>query len=160
MEPLFRRSSARMGVYAGVTAGGFVIDESWRENDGLVNTVSAMAPLGAPSTVFDPDTAAPGIWQILPTCHGDHMSLQGGMMKRNDIRPFYLKLPEAEHSTAGKRMISRLCFFLYPAVSPRIDGLQRRDVPALLFPLPFRSRPAGSARSRLPASFTEPPGGL
>ena len=47
MEPMFRRSSAQMGAYTGKTAGGFVIDKSWQENDGLVNTVSAMAPLGA-----------------------------------------------------------------------------------------------------------------
>ena len=92
MEPMFRRSSARMGVYTGVTAGGFVLDERWRENDGLVNTVSAMAPMGAPSKAFDPEAVTPGIWQILPTCPGDHMSLQGGMMKRNNIRPFYLEL--------------------------------------------------------------------
>ena len=92
MEPMFRRSSARMGAYTGMTKGGIAIDESWRENDGLVNTVSAMAPMGAPSTVFDPDAVAPGIWQILPTYPGDHMSLQGGMMKRNNIRPFYLEL--------------------------------------------------------------------
>ena len=92
MEPMFRRSSAQMGVYTGVTAGGFVLDESWRENDGLVNTVSAMAPMGAPSKAFDPKAVTPGIWQILPTYPGDHMSLQGGMMKRNNIRPFYLEL--------------------------------------------------------------------
>ena len=92
MEPMFRRSSARMGAYTGVTAGGFVLGESWRENDGLVNTVSAMAPMGAPSKAFDPDAVTPGIWQILPTYPGDHMSLQGGMMKRNNIRPFYLEL--------------------------------------------------------------------
>ena len=94
MEPMFRRSSARMGAYTGVTAGGFVLDERWRENDGLVNTVSAMAPLGAPSKAFDPDAVTPGIWQILPTYPGDHMSLQGGMLKRNNIRPFYLELLE------------------------------------------------------------------
>lgn len=94
MEPMFRRSSARMGVYTGVTKGGFVLDESWRENDGLVNTVSAMAPMGAPSKAFDPEAVTPGIWQILPTYPGDHMSLQGGMMKRNNIRPFYLELLE------------------------------------------------------------------
>ena len=94
MEPMFRRSSAQMGAYTGATASGFVIDESWQENDGLVNTVSAMAPIGAPSAVFDPETLVPGIWQILPTYHGDHMSLQGGMMKRNNIRPFYLELLE------------------------------------------------------------------
>ena len=94
MEPLFRRSSAQMGAYTGATTGGFVIDESWQENDGLVNTVSAMAPIGAPSMAFDPDEIAPGIWQVMPTYAGDHMSLQGGILKRNDIRPFYLELLE------------------------------------------------------------------
>lgn len=94
MEPMFRRSSAQMGAYTGTTAGGFALDESWQENDGLVNTVSAMAPIGAPSTVFDQNAIEPGIWQIMPTCHGDHMSLQGGIMKRNNIRPFYLELLE------------------------------------------------------------------
>lgn len=94
MEALFRRSSAQMGAYTGVTEGGFVIDESWQENDGLVNTVSAMAPLGSPSTTFDPDVIKAGIWQIMPVYYGDHMSLQGGLTKRNDIRPFYLELLE------------------------------------------------------------------
>ena len=94
MEPMFRRSSAQMGAYTGTTTGGFVIDKSWQENDGLVNTVSAMAPIGAPSTDFDPDGIEPGIWQVMPTYHGDHMSLQGGITKRNDIRPFYLELLE------------------------------------------------------------------
>ena len=94
MEPMFRRSSARMGVYTGLTAGDFVIDESWQENDGLVNTVSAMAPFGAPSKEIDPTQIEPGIWQVMPTYHGDHMSLQGGIMKRNNIQPFYLELLE------------------------------------------------------------------
>ena len=94
MEPIFRRSSARMGAYTGRTGGGFAIDESWQENDGLVNTVSAMAPVGTPSAVFSPDAITPGIWQILPTYRGDHMSLQGGMMKRKDVRSFYLELLE------------------------------------------------------------------
>ena len=94
MEPMFRRSSAQMGAYTGTTAGGFAIDESWQENDGLVNTVSAMAPFSAPCTVYDPDVIEPGIWQVMPTYKGDHMSLQGGIMKRNDIRPFYLELLE------------------------------------------------------------------
>ena len=30
----------------------------------------------------------------MPTYRGDHMSLQGGMMKRSSIRPFYLDLLE------------------------------------------------------------------
>ncbi len=94
MEAMFRRSSARMGAYTGRTAGGFVIDESWQENDGLVNTVSAMAPLDAPETAYDPEHIEAGVWQVLPVYYGDHMSLQGGMTKRNNIRPFYLELLE------------------------------------------------------------------
>ena len=94
MEAMFRLSSIRMGAYSGVTAGGFVIDDSWKENDGLVNTVSAGAPIGAPSKAFFPDAIEPGIWQVMPKVRGDHMSLQGGMMKRKDIRPFYSELLE------------------------------------------------------------------
>ena len=94
MEAMFRRSSAQMGQYTGITAGGLVIGEDWQENDGLVNTVSAMAPLNAPSTNYNPDSVEPGIWQIMPVYRGDHMSLQGGMLKRNNIRPFYLELLE------------------------------------------------------------------
>ena len=30
----------------------------------------------------------------MPTYMGDHMSLQGGMVKKNDIRPFYYELLE------------------------------------------------------------------
>ena len=92
MEPMFRKTSALMGAYSGRTACGFEIDKSWQENDGLVNTVSAMAPIGMPSEAFDRRHVRPGIWQVMPTYDGDHMSLQGGMAKYNNIRPFYLKL--------------------------------------------------------------------
>ncbi len=94
MEGMFRKSSALMGSYTGTTAGSFVIDDSWRENDGLVNTVSSMAPLGAPSAPYEPGELEPGVWYVMPTYRRDHMSLQGGLTKRNDIRPFYLELLE------------------------------------------------------------------
>lgn len=92
MEGMFRKSAAQMARYTGITAGGFVIDESWQENDGLVNTVSAKAPFGEPNEPYDPDHVRPGIWYVMPTYSGDHMSLQGGMTKRSDVRPFYLEL--------------------------------------------------------------------
>ncbi|MBP5224316.1 MAG: hypothetical protein J6Z38_01875, partial [Lachnospiraceae bacterium] len=94
MEPMFRRTSTLMGSYTGTTAGGFVIDASWRENDGLVNTVSAKAPLNAPSVPYERGNVQPGIWQLMPVFRGDHMSLQGGMMKKSVIRPFYRELLE------------------------------------------------------------------
>ena len=92
MEGIFRKTSRLMGAYTGVTAGGVVIDDTWRENDGLVNTVSARAPFGAPVKDYEPGNVQPGIWNVLPTQHGDHMSVIGGMLKRKNMRPFYLEL--------------------------------------------------------------------
>ena len=95
MESLFRKTSTLMGCYTGVTAGGFKIDDSWKENDGLVNTVSSKAPIGAPSEDYVEGMALkPGIWYVMPVYDGDHMSLQGGMSKLNNVRPFYKELLE------------------------------------------------------------------
>ena len=89
-EFLYYARSLQMGAYTGVTPGGFVIDESWQENDGLVNTVSARAPIGAMQKQFDPDNIEKGIWNVLPDYPGDHMSVQGGLFHRVDMRAFYL----------------------------------------------------------------------
>ena len=91
MEILFRSSSRVIGKFTGVTKGGYVIDESWLENDGLVNTVSAKAPFGAPQQTYDPADVSPGIWNVMPVYRGDHMSLQGGLFHVNDVKPFYLE---------------------------------------------------------------------
>ena len=89
IEPLFAARSRQIGAYTGRTAAGTRIDESWRENDGLVNTLSAMVPIGAPSKPLDRDNLEPGIWNVFPTLNGDHMWLQGGLLHRHNIRPFY-----------------------------------------------------------------------
>lgn len=90
-ESLFIKSATSMGKYTGVTEKGFVIDESWRENDGLVNVVSAKAPIGAPQKGYEAGNVQMGEWNIMPTYRGDHMSLQGGLFKRNDVKEFYLE---------------------------------------------------------------------
>ena len=92
MEPLFVARSIQIGAYAGTTSGGITVDERWRENDGLVNTVSAMVPEGAPSKPLDRSHLEPGLWQVFPVLDGDHMWLQGGLMRRHDVRAFYLDL--------------------------------------------------------------------
>ncbi len=91
-DPMFVMRASQLGRYAGKTKGGFVIDERWRENDGLVNTFSARAPLGAPQRNLDRDDIRPGIWNVFPVYAGDHMALQGGLLRKNDIRDFYLDL--------------------------------------------------------------------
>ena len=92
IEPLFAARSRQIGAYAGRTAGGIPVDESWRENDGLVNTVSAAVPTGAPFRPLDRERIEPGLWNVFPTVRGDHMFLQGGLLHRHDIRPFYRDL--------------------------------------------------------------------
>ena len=92
MEPLFRAASRRIGRYTGVTPNGYVIDESWQMNDGLVNTKSALAPLNAPKKDLDRSNIEPGVWQVMPTIEGDHMYLMGGLLKNHPVRDIYLDL--------------------------------------------------------------------
>lgn len=92
METVFVMRSYQIGAYTGKTAGGMMLDETWRENDGLVNTVSAKAPTGAPSKPLDERNIVPGVWNVFPTVDGDHMWPQGGLMHKHDIRNFYLKM--------------------------------------------------------------------
>ncbi len=92
IEPLFVARGRQIGAYTGKTAGGMPVDESWRENDGLVNTVSATVPSGAPSKPLDRECIEPGRWNVFPVIEGDHMWLQGGLLRRHDIREFYFDL--------------------------------------------------------------------
>ncbi|MBQ1877578.1 MAG: hypothetical protein II161_02070 [Erysipelotrichaceae bacterium] len=94
MELMFRRSSRRIGAYKGKTRGGFLIDESWRQNDGLVNTVSACYPLYNDHKDFDPASIEKGKWNVFKTRHADHMALQGGLTKRTEVLPYYKEIIE------------------------------------------------------------------
>ena len=51
-----RSTGERMMNLTGTTPKGFVVDESWLESDGMVNTVSAGAPFNAPSTELNKDS--------------------------------------------------------------------------------------------------------
>lgn len=91
MEGMFQSNANEMGRYTGKTQGGYEFDETWLENDGLVNTVSALAPSSAPTKIFDASDIPSGVWNIMPVYRGDHMSLQGGMTKVNkDIFEYYV----------------------------------------------------------------------
>ena len=91
-EYLLRETAIAMGKFTGITENGFVIDEAWYANDGLVNTVSAIAPANDQRMAFDKNRIVPGVWLVLPTREGDHMSLQGGFMIQNDVKQFYVDL--------------------------------------------------------------------
>lgn len=91
-EYLFREASQAMGQFTGTTEKGFVVDETWFANDGLVNTVSAIAPMDDVRVAFDKTRIVPGVWNVLPTYNGDHISLMGGYAIQNDINAYYLDL--------------------------------------------------------------------
>lgn len=91
MEKLFQPSSIKMGAFQGKTYDGIELGKEWQENDGLVNTISALAPDFAPQEHFDQNISIKkGIWYIMPTYIGDHMSLQGGLTIKNNITDFYI----------------------------------------------------------------------
>ena len=89
VEIFYRGGVERMSTWTGYTAGGYYVDESWLENDGLVNTISAKAPFGAPQQPFDENNIRPGVYNVFETFHGDHMSLMGGFFIRTNIREIY-----------------------------------------------------------------------
>lgn len=91
MTPMFIPTAKSIGMFKGVTAGGVVLDESWQENDGLVNTVSERAPLHAPQKAFDPERIEPGIWNVFPTVQADHMHFNGGFLHPTDIRTYFIR---------------------------------------------------------------------
>lgn len=92
MEPFFVMRSFQIGQYTGMTKGGTRIDETWHDNDGRVSTISEGSPFGAPRKALEPHNIKPGIWNVFPVYKGDHMSLQGGLLHKHDVRSFYLKM--------------------------------------------------------------------
>ena len=87
---MYITTAKRICSYKGVTPEGYVIDEKWQANDGLVNTYSEIAPLGAPSVDFDKSNIVPGVWNKMPIHKGDHTLYQGEMKDYFNARTFYV----------------------------------------------------------------------
>lgn len=94
MESMFVEASFEIGKYTGVTSNGYEITEEWRENDGIVNLISAKAPFTEPSKEFDKKNISPGIWNIMPTITADHLGVVGGLTKKFDTMSLYVPLFE------------------------------------------------------------------
>jgi len=92
MTALFRPLGWLMGSVISPEDG---IDDSWRPNDCLVNTVSATYPFGEPSqAVADPAALTPAglqpaLWYVMPTVRGDHGSIIGLGRDMEETLPFY-----------------------------------------------------------------------
>ena len=81
MPPIFRKTAALMGGFCDAkTPGGVKIDRTWCPNDGMVNTVSALCPMGDPHReIREGETAfVPGVWNVLPVRNLDHLEMVGG----------------------------------------------------------------------------------
>ncbi len=70
---------------------GLVFDDSWRDNDGLVNTPSGRNPINEPAKEYD-GNIEPGIWNIMPVLTGDHGQAAGLFANKNKLRDFYTSL--------------------------------------------------------------------
>lgn len=90
MRGMYSIAGSKICNYTGVTEKGYVIDEKWQANDGLVNTYSALAPIGAPRMQFDKNNVSTGIWNIMPVQKGNHATLQGAMTDYFNCRTFYV----------------------------------------------------------------------
>lgn len=95
MNPLFKYFSTCIGSYTGVTNGGYVINHKWKKNDGLVNTISSLAPFNEPSKDFNIyEKREKGVWYVMPQVRSDHLQLVGGMQGSDVkmLKELYLKI--------------------------------------------------------------------
>ena len=84
-------SNALVGLELPEDNYGITFDESWRDNDGLVNTVSARHPFDEPAKDFD-GTMEPGIWNVMPTLLCDHGMATGLLANKKKVQGFYINL--------------------------------------------------------------------
>lgn len=70
---------------------GISFDESWLDNDGLVNVPSAKRPFDEPAKDFDGELV-PGIWNVMPTLICDHGAATGLLADKKHIQGFYINL--------------------------------------------------------------------
>ena len=78
-----------MGEYKHNRITDFPIDESWLENDGLVNVLSAKYPFDEPHTEYDPTNIQKGVWNVMPVSTGDHGTAIGIGVSEEAVMDFY-----------------------------------------------------------------------
>ena len=92
MALLYRPLGSLMGNFTSPENG---IDDAWKPNDCLVNTISATYPFEEPSqTVADPAALKPeslkaATWYVMPTVRGDHGSVIGLGRSMEETLPLY-----------------------------------------------------------------------
>ncbi len=91
---MYKITSKYMGDKAlNAERSGGRLDDSWLQNDGMVNTISATAPFDELSVTFDAGNIQKGTWNVMPTQNYDHLSFTGSFfnMDSDAIKGFYLE---------------------------------------------------------------------
>lgn len=81
--------AALMGGYSHNTSTDYYIDETWLENDGLVNLVSAKYPFDDQWTEYDSNNIQKGIWNVMPVSTGDHGNAIGIGISEEQTMTYY-----------------------------------------------------------------------
>jgi len=95
MTALYRPLGTIIGNFTSPEHG---IDDAWRQNDCLVNTISATAPFDEPHmdavipVAPTPGTLQPAIWYVMPAVRGDHGTVIGMGREREETVAFYSEM--------------------------------------------------------------------
>ena len=90
--PLLYPLALSMGSFSGTTAGGIAMKNDWRENDGLVNVISAKYPFTEEYQDYNSSNISRGIWNVMPTREGDHGKVIGLNSTQETTHLFWTEL--------------------------------------------------------------------
>lgn len=89
--PILMPTALLIGKYDTNTSTDFPIDETWLENDGLVNLVSAKHPANDEWQDYDSENVVKGKWNVMPVRRGHHGSVIGMDGDTEVTHNFYLE---------------------------------------------------------------------
>lgn len=87
--PILMPVALLIGRYDKNTSTDFPIDETWLENDGLVNVVSAKHPANDEWQDFDSENIVKGKWNVMSVRRGHHGSVIGMDGDTDETHKFY-----------------------------------------------------------------------
>ena len=81
-----------IGSFSDNTVTDYPIDETWLENDGMVNVISAKYPFGDEWQDYDSENIVKGVWNVMPVEKGHHGTVIGMGSTAGKTQEFYLGL--------------------------------------------------------------------
>lgn len=81
-----------IGSFSNNTVTDYPIDETWLENDGMVNVISAKYPFGDEWQDYDSENIVKGVWNVMPVEKGHHGTVIGMGSTAGKTQEFYLGL--------------------------------------------------------------------